>query len=46
MYALIQKSGHVILKEWWYSLALGVSLREDLHMTQMDQVSVVDVTGY
>jgi len=25
MYVLVQESGHVVWKEWWYALTLGVS---------------------
>jgi hypothetical protein len=43
MYALIQKNGHVVWREWWYALTSRVSLWADLYMTRKDQVFVVDV---
>jgi hypothetical protein len=43
MYALVQKSGHTVWKEWWYTFTLGISLQVDLYMTQEDQIFVVDV---
>jgi hypothetical protein len=43
MYALIQKSGHNVWKEWWYALMSKVSLRTNLYMTRKDQVFVADV---
>jgi hypothetical protein len=43
MYAFIQKSGHVIWKEWWYALMSRVSLQANLYVTQEDQVFIVDV---
>ncbi len=43
MYALAQKSGHVIWKEWWYALTLGLSLWADFYMTRKDQVLIADV---
>jgi hypothetical protein len=45
MYALTQKSEHIVWKEQWYALTLGVSLRTNLYMTQEDQVFVVDVVA-
>jgi hypothetical protein len=43
MYSLARKSGHIVLKEWWYALTSRVSLQIDLYMTREDQVFVVDV---
>jgi hypothetical protein len=34
MYALVQQSGHVVWKEWWYALMLIFSLRANLYITQ------------
>jgi hypothetical protein len=33
MYALTQKSGHVVWKERWYALMLRFSLQIDFYMT-------------
>jgi len=43
MYALIQKNEHVVWKERWYTLMLGVPLWIDLYMTWKDYVFIVDV---
>jgi hypothetical protein len=43
MYALIRESGHVVWKEWWYVLTLGVSLWVDLYVTWKDQLFIADV---
>jgi len=36
IYVLVQESGHVVWKEWWYALTSGVSFRIDVYMTQND----------
>jgi hypothetical protein len=43
MYALAQKNGHVIWKEWWYTIMLKVSLQANLYMTQENQVCIANV---
>ncbi len=36
MYALTQKSGHNVWKEWWYALTSRASLQANLYMTHKD----------
>jgi hypothetical protein len=43
MYVFIRKSGHVVWKEWWYTLTSRVSLWTNLYITQEDQVFIADV---
>jgi hypothetical protein len=43
MYALVQKSGHFIWREWWYTLMSRVSLWANFYTTHEDQVFIVDV---
>jgi hypothetical protein len=43
MYSLAQKNGHVVWKKWRYAFTLGVSLQNDIYMTQEDQVFVANV---
>ncbi len=43
MYTLVQKSRHVVWKEWWYALTSRDPLGVNLYMTREDQVFIVDV---
>jgi hypothetical protein len=43
MYAFVLENGHVVWKERWYTLTLGISLWTNLYMTWEDQVFVFDV---
>jgi len=43
MYALAKKSGHVLWKEQWYALTLGVSLGANFYMIRKDQLFVIHV---
>jgi hypothetical protein len=36
MYALAQKNGYNVWKEWWYALMSGASLRANFYMTHED----------
>jgi hypothetical protein len=33
VYAFIQKSGHVVWKEWWYAFMSRISLQANFYMT-------------
>jgi hypothetical protein len=43
MYALVQESGHVVWKEWWYVLMSRVSLWIDIYMTWENQIFIVNM---
>jgi hypothetical protein len=43
MYALIRKNAHVVWREWWCALMLGISLQVNLYMIRNNQVFIVDV---
>jgi len=43
MYAFVRESGHVVWKEWWYALTLGVSVWINHYITREDQVFIADV---
>jgi hypothetical protein len=43
MYALVRENGHVVWKEQWCALTLGVSFGANFYMTQEDQIFIVHV---